>query len=143
MAKLLPARTKHAKIQKGRIYGNAKRGNQLSFGDFGVQAMERGRVTASQLEAARVAINRCLKRKAIVWTRVFPQKPITRKPAETRMGKGKGSVEYWVTIVKPGTILFESSGVSLALVQEAMRLADRKLGVRCRFVCREMLSQRF
>jgi large subunit ribosomal protein L16 len=143
MVKLLPARTKYAKVQKGRIYGEAKRGNQLAFGDFAIQALERGRVTAAQLEAARVAINRYLKRRAIVITRIFPQKPITRKPAETRMGKGKGAVEYWVAVVKPGMILFESTGVSLALAQEAMRLADRKLGIRCRFVFREMLSQRF
>jgi large subunit ribosomal protein L16 len=143
MVKLLPARTKYAKVQKGRIYGEAKRGNQLAFGYFAIQALERGRVTAAQLEAARVAINRYLKRRAIVITRIFPQKPITRKPAETRMGKGKGAVEYWVAVVKPGMILFESTCVSLALAQEAMRLADRKLGIRCRFVFREMLSQRF
>ena len=143
MATLLPARTKYAKVQKGRIYGNAKGGAELAFGTFGIQVLERGRITAAQLEAARVAINRHLKRKGKMWLRVFPQKPITRKPAETRMGKGKGSVEYWVTVVKPGMILFEVTGVSLVVAQEAMSLADRKLGLRCRFLSQESLAQRF
>ena len=143
MAILLPARTKYRKVQKGRIYGNAKGGAELAFGDFGIQVLERGRVTAAQLESARVAINRHLKRKGKMWMRVFPQKPITRKPAETRMGKGKGSVEYWVAVVKPGVILFEVAGVSLAVAREAMALADRKLGLHCRFLSREALAQHF
>ncbi|MDR1254577.1 MAG: 50S ribosomal protein L16 [Puniceicoccales bacterium] len=140
---LLPAKTKYRKVQKGRIYGNAKRGSALAFGDFGIQVMERGKITAAQLEAARVAINRHLKRKGKMWMRVFPQKPITKKPAETRMGKGKGNVEYWVAVAKPGAILFELAGISLAIAREAMSLADRKLGLRCRFLSRETLVQRF
>jgi large subunit ribosomal protein L16 len=143
MAILLPAKTKYRKVQKGRIYGNAKRGSALAFGDFGIQVMERGKITAAQLEAARVAINRHLKRKGKMWMRVFPQKPITKKPAETRMGKGKGNVEYWVAVAKPGAILFELAGISLAIAREAMSLADRKLGLRCRFLSRETLVQRF
>ena len=143
MAMLLPSRTKYRKVQKGRIYGNAQNGNELAFGDFGIQVLERGRITAAQLEAARVAINRHLKRKGKMWMRVFPQKPITKKPAETRMGKGKGSVEYWVSIVKPGTILFELAGVPMAIAKESMSMADRKLGLRCRFLSREALSDRF
>lgn len=143
MVMLSPAQTKHAKVQKGRIYGNAKGGSELAFGNFGIQVLERGRITAAQLESARVAINRHLKRKGKMWMRVFPQKPITKKPAETRMGKGKGSVEYWVAAVKPGVILFELTGVSLAVAQEAMALADRKLGLRCRFLNQEALNQRF
>ncbi len=138
-----PSRTKFAKTQKGRIYGNAKGGSSLAFGDYGLQALGRGRITAAQLEAARVAINRHLKRKGKVWVRVFPQKPITRKPLETRMGKGKGGVEYWVVVVKPGVILFEIAGVPSAVALEAMSLADRKLGLRCRFIGREELTQRF
>lgn len=138
-----PSRTKFAKTQKGRIYGNAKGGSSLAFGDYGLQALERGRITAAQLEAARVAINRHLKRKGKVWVRVFPHKPITRKPLETRMGKGKGGVEYWVAVVKPGVILFEIAGVPSAVALEAMSLADRKLGLRCRFIGREELAQRF
>ncbi|MDR0755907.1 MAG: 50S ribosomal protein L16 [Puniceicoccales bacterium] len=140
---LLPAKTKYRKVQKGRVYGNAKRGSALAFGDFGIQVMERGKITAAQLEAARVAINRHLKRKGKMWMRVFPQKPITKKPAETRMGKGKGNVEYWVAVAKPGAILFELAGISLAIAREAMSLADRKLGLRCRFLSREALTQRF
>ncbi len=143
MAILLPAKTKYRKVQKGRIYGNAKGGDKLAFGDFGIQVLERGRITAAQLEAARVAINRHLKRKGKMWMRVFPHKPITRKPAETRMGKGKGNVEYWVAIAKPGMVLFELAGVSLATAREAMSLADRKLSLRCRFLNREDLNQRF
>lgn len=141
MAKLLPAKTKYRKVQKGRIRGNAKGGDTLAFGDFGIQSLERGRMTASQLEAARVAINRYLKRKGKVWIRVFPHKPVTKKPAETRQGKGKGSVEYWCAIVKPGTMLFEVGGTSQTLAREAMRLADGKLPFKCRFVSREELEQ--
>ncbi|MDR0647516.1 MAG: 50S ribosomal protein L16 [Puniceicoccales bacterium] len=140
---LLPAKTKYRKVQKGRVYGNAKGGDTLAFGDFGIQVVERGQITAAQLEAARVAINRHLKRKGKMWMRVFPQKPITQKPAETRMGKGKGNVEYWVAVAKPGAILFELAGISFAMAREAMSLADRKLGLRCRFLSREALMQRF
>jgi len=141
MAKLLPSRTKFRKVQKGRIRGLAKGGDTLAFGDFGIQSLERGRMTAAQLEAARVAINRYLKRKGKVWIRVFPHKPVTKKPAETRQGKGKGSVEYWCAVVKPGTMLFEVGGTSQTHAREAMRLADGKLPFRCRFVSREELEQ--
>lgn len=141
MAKLLPSKTKYRKVHKGRIRGNAKGGDTLAFGEFGIQSLERGKMTASQLEAARVAINRYLKRKGKLWIRVFPHKPVTKKPAETRQGKGKGPVEYWCAVVKPGTILFEVGGTSQSLAREAMRLADGKLPFRCRFISREELEQ--
>jgi large subunit ribosomal protein L16 len=137
MANLLPAKTKFRKVHKGRNRHRATVGATLSFGDFGIQALERGLLSASQLEAARVAINRHLKRKGKVWMRVFPQKPVTRKPAETRMGKGKGAVEFWAVVVRPGNMLFEISGVSPTLAREAMRLADDKVPFECRFVSRE------
>jgi large subunit ribosomal protein L16 len=137
MAKLSPAKTKFRKVSKGRNRGNAKGGDTLAFGDFGMQSLSRGNMTSSQIEAARVAINRHLKRKGKMWVRVFPHKPVTKKPAETRMGKGKGPVEYWVSVIKPGRILFELSGVPATVAREAMRLADRKLSLRCRFVSHE------
>ncbi len=137
MSKLLPSKTKFRKVHKGRIRGNAKGGDYLAFGDFGIQSLERSQLTSAQIEAARVAINRNLKRKGKLWIRVFPHKPVTKKPAETRMGKGKGSVEYWCAIVKPGTILFELSGCSASLARESMRKADGKLPFRCRFISRE------
>ena len=140
MGKLLPSRTKFRKVHKGRIYGRAKGNDELNFGDFGIQALDRGRLTAAQLEAARVAINRYLKRRGKVWIRVFPHKPVTQKPAETRQGKGKGSVEYWCAVIKPGVILFEITGVSLSDAREAMRLADGKLPFRCRFISRDALA---
>ena len=136
---LIPARTKYRKVQKGRIRGRAKGGSFLAFGDFGIQAIGRGKLTSSQIEAARVAINRHLKRKGKLWIRVFPQKPITKKPAETRMGKGKGNVEYWVAPIRPGLVLFEVSGASLTVTREALRLADAKIPFRCRFISRENL----
>lgn len=141
MANLLPSKTKYRKVQKGRIRGNAKGGDTLAFGEYGLQVLERARVTASQLEATRVAITRNQKRKGKVWMRVFPHKPVTKKPAETRQGKGKGAVEYWCAIVKPGTILFEVSGVPASTAREGMRLADTKLPFRCRFISREELEQ--
>ncbi len=134
---LNPFRTKYRKQMRGRIRGNATAGDTLAFGDFGIQTMERAAITGQQIEAARVAINRYLNRRGKVWIRIFPQKPITKKPAETRQGKGKGSVEGWVAIVKPGTVLFEVSGVSATLAREAMRLADTKLPIQCRFISRE------
>lgn len=140
MAKLLPSRTKYRKVMKGRIRGVAKGGDSLSFGDFGIQSLERGRLTSAQIEAARVAINRHLKRKGKLWIRVFPHKPVTKKPAETRQGKGKGSVEYWCAVVKPGLMLFELGGCSQTVAREAMRLADGKIPMRCRFVSREELE---
>lgn len=137
---LLPARTKFRKQHRGRIYGNAKRGDYIAFGDFGIQAIERGLMSASQIEAARVAINRYLKRRGKVWIRVFPQKPITKKPAETRQGKGKGSVDHWSAVIRPGAVLFEIGGVSATQAREALRLADAKLPFKCRFISREEIE---
>lgn len=137
MSNLLPAKTKYRKVHKGRNRGDAKGGVSIAFGDFAIQALERGKMTSAQLEAARIAINRHLKRKGKTWMRVFPNKPITKKPAETRMGKGKGPVEYWVAQIKPGNILFEISGASLTIAREAMRLADGKIPFHCRFISRD------
>lgn len=133
----IPSRTKYRKVHKGRIRGTAQKGNEVSFGEFGIQSMTRGRMTSRQIEAARVAMTRSLKRKGKVWIRVFPHKPVTKKPAETRMGKGKGSVEKWVAVIRPGTMLFEVAGCSQSAAQEALRLADTKLPFHCRFVVRE------
>lgn len=135
---LMPSRTKYRKIHRGKTRGNAKGGDTLAFGDFGIQALGRGELTAAQIEAARVAINRYLSRRGKVWIRVFPHNPVTKKPAETRQGKGKGSVEYWSARIKPGTVLFELSGVTITLAREAMRLADGKLPFRCRFIHKDM-----
>ena len=134
MPKLLPSRTKYRKVQKGRLRGKAQRGTTLDFGSYGIQALRAGYMTSSQIEAARVAITRYLKRKGKVWIRVFPHKPVTKKPAETRMGKGKGPVEKWVAVVKPGHVLFEVAGCSASIAREALRLADGKLPFRCRFI---------
>ncbi len=134
---LLPSRTKYRKVHRGSRAGDATRGNTLAFGEYGIQALGRGWMTSAQIEAARVAITRNMKRKGKVWIRVFPHKPVTKKPAETRMGKGKGGVEYWVAVVRPGTMLFEISGVSATVAKESLRLADTKLPFRCRFVARE------
>jgi large subunit ribosomal protein L16 len=133
---LTPARTKYRKTQKGSLAGNAKGGDTIAFGDFAIQALGRGYFSSSQIEASRVAITRHMKRRGKVWIRVFPHKPVTKKPLETRMGKGKGPVEYYVAAIKPGTILFEVSGVTLAVAREAMRLADNKIPMRCRFLQR-------
>ncbi|MDG2167747.1 MAG: 50S ribosomal protein L16 [Opitutales bacterium] len=134
---LLPSRTKYRKQHKGRVKGIAQKGNTLSFGDFGIQSLERGAMTSQQIEAARVAVTRHLKRKGKVWIRVFPQKPVTKKPLEVRMGKGKGAVDHWVAVIKPGTMLYEVGGVSESLAREGLRLADGKLPFKCRFVVRE------
>jgi large subunit ribosomal protein L16 len=141
MALLLPSKTKYRKVHKGRNRGNAKGCDELAFGEFGIQALSRGALTSRELEAARVAITRHLKRKGKVWMRVFPHKPVTKKPAETRMGRGKGGVEFYVAVVKPGTILFEITGTSVTVAREAMSLADAKLSVRCRFLSREERDQ--
>ncbi len=133
----MPSRTKFRKLHRGRNRGAAKGGDTLAFGDYGIQVLERGPITAQQIEAARVAINRYLSRRGKVWIRVFPHKPFTKKPAETRQGKGKGNVEFWGAQVKPGFILFELSGVSTSAAREAMRLADGKLPLHCRFISRE------
>jgi large subunit ribosomal protein L16 len=134
---LLPSRTKYRKVHKGRIYGTAQKGNTLAFGDFGIQSLSRGRMTSQQIEAARVAITRNLKRKGKVWIRVFPHKPVTKKPAETRMGKGKGSPEYWVAVVRPGRVLFELGGVPEDIAREAMERGRHKLPLATRFIERE------
>jgi large subunit ribosomal protein L16 len=134
---LQPKKVKYRKMQKGRMRGKAYRGSKLSFGDFGLQALEGSRMTARQIEAARIAMTRHVKRGGNVWIRVFPDKPITKKPAETRMGKGKGSPELWVAVVKPGRILYEMEGVSVEVAREAMRLAAHKLPFKTRFVQRE------
>ena len=131
---LSPARTKYRKSQKGSLAGNAKRGNTIAFGDFGLQSLTRGPMTGQQIEAARVTISRHLKRKGKLWIRVFPHKPVTKKPAETRMGKGKGDPEFWVAVVKRGRILFEMEGVSVADAKLAMKVATDKLPIACQFI---------
>lgn len=133
---LQPKRTKFRKSQKMKMKGNAKRGDQLAFGSFGIKAQEGCWVTARQIEAARIAITRFMKREGQVWIRVFPDKPITRKPAEVRMGKGKGAPEYWVAPVKPGRILFEAEGVPMDVAKEALRLAAQKLPIVTKFIVR-------
>ncbi|MBM4273999.1 MAG: 50S ribosomal protein L16 [Deltaproteobacteria bacterium] len=138
---LSPKRVKYRKQMKGRMRGQATRGNYLAFGEFGLQALNCGRITAQQIEAARIAITRHVKRGGKVWIRVFPDKPFTRKPAETRMGKGKGSPEGWVAVVRPGLVLYELSGVEPEVAREAMRLAAHKLPVRTKFVARETAPQ--
>ena len=130
---LLPKRTKFRKQQKGRVKGLATRGAQIEFGDFGLKSMEPKWITGRQIEAARIALNRYMKREGKVWIRIFPDKPVTKKPAEVRMGKGKGAPEYWVAVIKPGTIIFEVEGVPQEVAQEAMRLAAQKLPVVTRF----------
>jgi large subunit ribosomal protein L16 len=134
---LMPKKVKYRKMQKGRMNGKAYRGSSVSFGEFGLKATEPGWVSSRQIEAARVAITRHAKRGCKVWIRVFPDKPITKKPAETRMGKGKGTPEYWVAVVKPGRILYEMSGVTEETAKEALRLASHKLPVATRFVKRD------
>lgn len=134
---LSPKRVKHRKVQKGRMRGKASRGNFLAFGEFGLQALEPARLTAQQIEAARIAITRHVKRGGKVWIRIFPDRPFTKKPAETRMGKGKGSPEGWTAIVKPGRILYEMSGVDREVAKEALRLAAQKLPVPTKFVAKE------
>jgi large subunit ribosomal protein L16 len=134
---LQPKKVKHRKQQKGRMRGKAYRGGALAFGDFGLQAQETGRLSSRQIEAARIAMTRHVKRGGKVWIRVFPDKPITKKPAETRMGKGKGNPEEWVAVVKMGRILYEMEGVPVKVAQEALRLAAHKLPISTRFVQRE------
>ena len=134
---LQPKKVKHRKQQKGRMRGKAYRGGELAFGDFGLQSLEPIRLTSRQIEAARVAMTRHVKRGGKIWIRVFPDKPITKKPAETRMGKGKGNPEEWVAVVKPGRILYEMEGVTIQIAREAVRLAAHKLPMQTRFVQRE------
>ena len=131
---LLPKRVKYRRVQRGRLKGVAHRGNTVNYGDFGLQALEPAWITSNQIEAARIARTRYIKRGGKVWIKIFPDKPITEKPAETRMGSGKGSPEYWVAVVKPGRVMFEIGGVSEELAREAMRLAANKLPIKCKFV---------
>ncbi|MEM7362090.1 MAG: 50S ribosomal protein L16 [Bacteroidota bacterium] len=133
---LQPKRVKYRKVQKGRIKGIAQRGHQIAFGDFALKILEPGRVTARQIEAVRIVITRTMQRKGQVWLRAFPDIPITKKPAEVRMGKGKGNPEYWIARIKPGRILFEIAGVSIDIAKEAMRVADHKLGFKTKMVTR-------
>lgn len=133
---LMPKRVKYRKAHRGRRTGKATRGNSISFGNFGLKAMQPAWITQRQIEAARVALTRQMKRDGKVWIRIFPDKPFTKKPAETRMGKGKGAPEYWVAVVKPGTIMFEVGGVNSATAMEAMRLAAHKLPIKTKFVTR-------
>ncbi len=134
---LLPKRVKYRRVQRGRMKGKALRGNKVTYGDFGLQALEPAWITSNQIEAARVAMTRYTKRFGKVWIKIFPDKPITEKPAETRMGSGKGSPEYWVAVVKPGRVLFELADVDEATAREALRLAMHKLPIKCKFAVRE------
>ena len=134
---LLPKRVKHRKQQRGRLTGKASRGNFVAYGEYGMYSTEPCWITSNQIEAARIAINRYVKRGGKVWIKIFPDKPVTKKPAETRMGSGKGSPEYWVAVVKPGRVLFEISGVSEEVAREAMRLAGHKLPCKTKFIKKE------
>ena len=134
---LLPKRVKYRRVHRGRLKGKATRGNTVTYGQFGLQALEPAWITSRQIEAARIAMTRYTKRGGKVWIKIFPDKPITEKPAETRMGSGKGSPEYWVAVVKPGRVMFEIAGVSEEVAREALRLAMHKLPVKCKIVKRE------
>ena len=131
---LMPKRVKYRRKQRGKMKGNAQTGNYIAFGTYGIKAMESGWITSRQIEATRIAITRYIKRGGKVWIRIFPDKPVTKKPAETRMGKGKGSPEYWVAVVRPGRIMFELEGVDLNTAKEAMRLASHKLPIKTKFI---------
>ena len=137
---LMPKRVKFRRVQRGRLKGKATRGNTISNGLYGLVALEPAWITSNQIEAARIAMTRYVKRGGQVWIKIFPDKPITEKPAETRMGSGKGSPEYWVAVVKPGRVMFEMDGVSEEQAREAMRLASHKLPIKCKFVCKEDLE---
>ena len=134
---LLPKRVKYRRVQRGRLKGKATRGNKVTYGDYGLVALEPAWITSNQIEAARVAMTRYIKRGGQVWIKIFPDKPITEKPAETRMGSGKGSPEYWVAVVKPGRVMFEIAGVSEETAREALRLASHKLPVKCKIVAKQ------
>lgn len=138
---LQPKKTKFRKMQKGKMKGDAQRGHQLAFGSYGIKALEETWMTARQIEAARIAVTRFMKRQGQVWIRVFPDKPITKKPAEVRMGKGKGSVEGWVACVSPGRIIFECDGIDMEIAKEALRLAAQKLPIKTKFVIRRDLQK--
>ena len=134
---LMPKRVKYRRVQRGRLKGKASRGNKLAYGQYGLVALEPAWITSNQIEAARIAMTRYIRRGGKVWIKIFPDKPITEKPAETRMGSGKGSPEYWVAVVKPGRIMFEMDGVAPEIAKEAMRLASHKLPIKCKFVTKE------
>ncbi len=136
---LMPKKVKYRKRQKGRMLGTAFRGSDLSFGSFGLQALNPGRITDRQIEAARIAMTRHIKRGGRIWIRIFPDKPVTKKPAETRMGKGKGAPEQWVAVVKKGRVLFEMEGIPLDVAKEALSLASHKLPIRTRFLTKELI----
>ena len=137
---LMPKRVKRRKVMRGRMKGKAQRGNFLAYGDFGLVATTPGWITSNQIEAARIAMTRFIKRGGQVWIKIFPDKPVTAKPAETRMGSGKGSPEYWVSVVKPGRVLFEMNGVSEEIAREALRLASHKLPIKTKFIKKEVVS---
>ena len=134
---LMPKRVKYRRVMRGRLKGKALRGNTVTYGEYGLQALEPAWITSNQIEAARVAMTRYIKRGGQVWIKLFPDKPITEKPAETRMGSGKGSPEYWVAVVKPGRVMFEIGGIPEETAREALRLAAHKLPIKCKFVCAE------
>lgn len=138
---LMPKRVKRRRVHRGRMKGTAQKGNVIAYGDYALVAQEPAWITSRQIEAARIAINRYIKRGGKVWIKIFPHKPVTRKPAETRMGAGKGSPEYWVAVVKPGRILYELSGVNEEVAREAMRLAANKLPIKCKFIKREEVEK--
>ena len=138
---LMPKRVKRRRVHRGRMTGKANKGNQIAYGKYGLVAMEPAWITSNQIEAARVAMTRFIKRGGQVWIDIFPHKPITQKPAETRMGSGKGSVEYWVAVVKPGRVLFEMDGVDEAIAREAMRLAGHKLPIKTKFMVKENVQE--
>ena len=137
---LMPKRVKYRRVQRGRMKGKATRGNVVTYGEYGLQAQEPCWITSNQIEAARIAMTRYIKRGGKVWIKIFPDKPITEKPAETRMGSGKGSPEYWVAVVKPGRVMFEIGGVTEELAREAMRLAANKLPIKCKFVTKQEMG---
>ena len=138
---LLPKRVKYRRVHRGRLKGKATRGNTVTYGEFGLMATEPAWIKSNQIEAARIAMTRYIKRGGQVWIKIFPDKPVTEKPAETRMGSGKGSPEYWVAVVKPGRVMFEMAGVSEDVAREAMRLASHKLPVKCKFVKKEVVAE--
>ena len=137
---LMPKRVKYRRVQRGRMTGAASRGITVTHGDFGLQALEPAWITSNQIEAARIAMTRYIKRGGQVWIKIFPDKPMTKKPAEVRMGSGKGAVEYWVAVVKPGRVMFEIGGVSEELAREAMRLAANKLPIKCKFITKQEMG---
>ena len=138
---LMPKRVKYRRVQRGRLKGKATRGNTIAYGEYGLVALEPAWITSNQIEAARVAMTRYIKRGGQVWVNIFPHKPITKKPAETRMGSGKGSPEYWVAVVKPGRVLFEMAGVTEEIAREALRLAANKLPIKCKFMKKDEVAE--